>query len=486
MRVETFLATLQEPYHKMFAVTMQEDQFDLSTIGNPIVKSCTPPQGPHDGGIEIFINGFKFDRRLGGVYCRFGKAFVKATDVTNNRITVRPPPRIETGILKPDIGIEFEQGENHMTFIVNVFNKIDIDVFVTNRMNEPKNMSTTCAPFSYKDAMPSFILGPEIINEMEPLFSTYCKIDDPYNTGLMTLEKWKTYKGDMAGIEALGVQLEEPKEEQDDSDERESGDIDFYKFAQSERGGFKLNFQQFLMANVFIILTKMEEKHPVEFLIRFLQFKDEMRLGTKTVASENIQSEEALLWQEINSVLKRPHRIFDIYSGPVLVGRAEEKAGPVLSTANKILMPKHKFMQYRQYDANTESTVLKHISVAETFSHFIRRCIQYGFDVAASHQDPSTRTPVGRCWHIYNNAREKIGVLWDYPGQYSNLDWHPRSGELEHKKILLTIYDGNGTSLKSDFLSGYQIFNEADSIGKARDLIEKNGYRLRTVLYKAL
>jgi hypothetical protein len=85
----------------------------------------------------------------------------------------------------------------------------------------------------------SFTLQAEITNEMEPLFSTYCKIDDPYNTGLMTLEKWKTYKRDMANIEELGVPLEaEVPQEQDyyESDnEKESSDIDFYKFAQSER-----------------------------------------------------------------------------------------------------------------------------------------------------------------------------------------------------------------------------------------------------------
>jgi hypothetical protein len=55
-------------------------------------------------------------------------------------------------------------------------------------------------------------------------------------------------------------------------------------------------------------------------------------------------------------------------------------------------------MNYKQFDPNTENTMLKQVSVAESFGHFIRRIIQLGFDVAASHPDPSTRAPVGRCW----------------------------------------------------------------------------------------
>ncbi|KAL0485498.1 hypothetical protein AKO1_003090 [Acrasis kona] len=481
-KLEALFSHLSEPYARMFGTTMQEDKVDLSVIGIPVVKQCMPSVGPKEGGTEIFIHGSKFDRRLGGVFCRFGKITVKAHDVTANKISVIPPSRDKTGIKKPDIAVEFEQGENRMTHIVNIYHKADIDVFVSNDIPQ---FSSTSASFTYKDEMPSFKLGPEIVNQMEPLFNHYCKLNDPYNNGLMNLDKWRMYKADMSRIEELGLSRDDQNSstpsDTDSDDENSSADIDFYKFAKTDRDiGFKLNIQQFLMANVFFILTKTDS-HPVDFLIKYLRFRDTLKIGTKVIYSEETLSEEARLWKEINTVLRRQCRSFDVYSGPVLIGKVEERTpGVIIDSDGSVDRTIYKNIQYTQFDSNTESTIKRHISLSESFEHFIRRIINAGFDVAGSNPDPSTSTPVGRCW------QEKVGALWDYPGQLSSLNWQPRPGELEHDKITITIYDGMGNARKSDYLSTYQMYGQVNSISMTRDLIEKNGYRLRTALYKAI
>ena len=95
---------------------------------------------------------------------------------------------------------------------------------------------------------------------------------------------------------------------------------------------------------------------------------------------------------------------------------------------------------------------------------------------------------------IVNERKEKVACIWDYPGQFSSITWQPRIGEKENPEITMTIYDWtNGTEdadqiTKSaqDFLNFHKIFTDSKSIGEARTLIEKSGYKLLTKLYKIM
>lgn len=77
------------------------------------------------------------------------------------------------------------------------------------------------------------------------------------------------------------------------------------------------------------------------------------------------------------------------------------------------------------------------------------------------------------------SGKERIGVAWDYPGQYSSLNWQPRKGEAEHPKLTLTIYD----ETSSHFLNCYKIFCESKTVAQFRDTCERTGYHLKTKLY---
>lgn len=264
---------------------------------------------------------------------------------------------------------------------------------------------------------------------------------------------------------------------------------EFFKHAVIDRGSPKINFIGFMQCILGLILIKYPGSHPLNHLMSMVSGSS----SVKRKAFSSIPSEEAKLAAEIGIIQRRPFRSFDIYSGPNLVALLEEKPGWIQMLNGAVT--KHGFVNFKQYDEYVGESIVKHIEVSASFDHILTRIIKSGFDVAAS-QDPRTRTPTGRCWHILSKSKEQIGVLWDYPGQLSSVVWQPVHDK-RSPSFTLTLYDWssanyrgnrdpNSVTFSKDFMNGCHIFAQSESISSARFQIESYGYKLVTRLYKLL
>ena len=70
--------------------------------------------------------------------------------------------------------------------------------------------------------------------------------------------------------------------------------------------------------------------------------------------------------------------------------------------------------------------------------------------------------------------------MWDYPGQFSNLDWQPCACDVENSQLTLSIYENEQSK---HFIHCYKAFKKADSIQKLRYNLEKRGFLLRTKIF---
>ena len=85
---------------------------------------------------------------------------------------------------------------------------------------------------------------------------------------------------------------------------------------------------------------------------------------------------------ELNSIIQRKVRSFDVYLGPVLVGTLEEMPGMIVSTSGNKLQHKYvllrtgtrsfnRFCRYKQYELQSESVLLKTINFSESMNHLL-------------------------------------------------------------------------------------------------------------------
>ena len=87
------------------------------------------------------------------------------------------------------------------------------------------------------------------------------------------------------------------------------------------------------------------------------------------------------------------------------------------------------------YDKSSQERILQQLTLSESFNHFVSRIIkESGFDVSASTNNPSSRTPVGRSWRLFKN-KVLIGFVTDYEGQFSTLQWQPCYPDLTNEEV---------------------------------------------------
>lgn len=121
-----------------------------------------------------------------------------------------------------------------------------------------------------------------IVNKLRGIFKSYCKFQDPYNTKSMSLQKWKMFKNDIAAIPELGVPPDEEEPEEpvyyydSDSEAMEAKDIEFYKHATLGKGEFCLNFKGYIKSLILLVLSKLEEVHPIDFIEQLVEYKDKL------------------------------------------------------------------------------------------------------------------------------------------------------------------------------------------------------------------
>jgi len=450
-KIIAFIESWSEPYDRYFGVSLQNDIFDLNSVRVPSLKSLYPDKGSHDGGGVVTISGQDFDDRLGGVWVQFGGKLVPVNSHTSSEITFTTPKSEEVGITEQQ-------------------NSVNVDVIPTEHQQTLE--VEICRAVDY---VPKFEIGPEIVVGLDPIFTRYCKINNPYNPTLLTLEKYKLFREEyFKGVVDNRYQ-------------------EFFNYSVTDRTETKINFIGFVRCILWLILNYKPEAHPIDHLVNMVRSSDPSNRKSKSVSSGLLSSEDSVVSVEMRAIHRRPYRSFDIYSGPNLVALLEDKPGWIMTIDGSV--SKHRFLNFKQYDDCVGESILRHIDISENFDHLLTRVIQSGFDIAVS-QNPNSRTPTGRCWHILSKSKDKIGVMWDYPGQLSSIVWQPLLKEKWSKDFTITLYDWssanyyagdkNSVSFSPDFINFYHIFSESDSISSARFQVEKYGYKLVTRLYKLI
>jgi hypothetical protein len=124
------------------------------------------------------------------------------------------------------------------------------------------------------------------------------------------------------------------------------------------------------------------------------------------------------------------------------------------------------------------------IGQSETFDDLIRRLRDGGWDYCVS-ADPTTRKPVGRCWHITTRTspRSHYGALWDYPGQICLPHWLPKDGMATNPHLSMTLYDVTHRDLVAGLIA---VYTKAASIQSLRDVLQAHGLMMSSVLYHPL
>lgn len=204
----------------------------------------------------------------------------------------------------------------------------------------------------------------------------------------------------------------------------------------------------------------------IEELIDRAVYKEERRVEHNV---DDIQDELELTKKQIDVVERKTVRELDVYCGPVLCATLQDRPGYITLASSwgadasrrgrgarplpaasaddatggtresrrqmQVTKKKHKFLSCVIHDTNTESALLMHIEVADSFDHLFSRLTSDHFDVAAS-ADPATRKPTGRCWHVHGGRRcEKLGAMWDYGGHFANHHWQPQDLDANHESI---------------------------------------------------
>lgn len=143
-KIDAFIQSFSENYHKISTVSLHDDMVDLSLIGPPVLKSVEPATGPEEGGIRVSLIGKLFDHRLGGCYAKFGKAIVPHKgEITPNKVSFVLPPVSEAGGVGDTI-VEVDLAPTGLS--VNVSNKTKIIITAS---NDNKNYSNTNVEFVY-------------------------------------------------------------------------------------------------------------------------------------------------------------------------------------------------------------------------------------------------------------------------------------------------------------------------------------------------
>eukprot|EP00997_Jenningsia_sp_PLL12_P004536 NODE_1920_length_1034_cov_115.665990_g1562_i0.p1 GENE.NODE_1920_length_1034_cov_115.665990_g1562_i0~~NODE_1920_length_1034_cov_115.665990_g1562_i0.p1 ORF type:complete len:298 (-),score=92.41 NODE_1920_length_1034_cov_115.665990_g1562_i0:139-990(-) len=238
-----------------------------------------------------------------------------------------------------------------------------------------------------------------------------------------------------------------------------------------------VSFEGFLRL-VFLVLGKDLQHDPVTImneLRQILQAHAKAAVKAPSAEEEEMISFRAL----IKLIQRRTTRMLDIYCGPVLCGTVMERSGYITTFKPNQLTGKHRFLTYTQHDLNMETRIVDHLVMAESFDHLLHRLLSDGMDLAVS-CDPRTRKPTGRCWKVAHGG-DGIGALWDYTGQYSNLDWQPAQVESTNDAMTMTVYRNDDDI---HYVSCFACFTKAKSISQMRQMLATKGYSLSTQLYK--
>lgn len=475
-RVENLLRKLVPQYPTLMGCEMQADmQFEPKDV--PILHEASPKTGPCAGGFDVTLTGHNFcDIR--GVYVKFadsrGEHIVKTTTVELETVTVQVPPVVPKGS-------RVDMAKEDACFAVQLFKEASLTITAS---NDRSAYSSTNPPLVLvlEDPSPAFMLPDDLVDKLGRLFSKYCSSDDRYNTTRLTRDKWNRFKQEYKLRVPGGGMVNETDPAGNVAKEEDP----YFAEAATQGEGDKEQEPHMLWEPFLKTVIKIFAQEPeagghqiVESLRKIVQAGSDKYVGMGLHGQSSHEEEEMKMARAgIKLIQRGTTRTLDIYCGPVLCGTIQERPG-LITTFSSQTKAKHKFLTYQQHDINTESRIRNHIAMAESFDHLLNRLLLDSFELAAS-CEPKSRKPTGRCWTIHH-GKEKIGALWDYEGQMSNLDWQPAQVETTNTAITLTVYRADHDP---HYVLCYICFIKAKDVSHMRTMLTAKGYSLQTLLYK--
>lgn len=428
--------------------------------------------------------------------------------LSSNEVRCRIPPLSETGIKLKTIIILSRDQKNRDLMHVDVSNRASFVVRISNDSKIFSQINSEPVVFSYIDTMEPFTIDPAIVKSLHKIFVAYCQFEEPRNTQFLTVSKWKMIKYEMSKVKQLMLpkypdilrsmdrtellkrmrafvssddisNLGTRNIEVYDEENENPDSLEFFVFAQQRMLRRLITFEEFVKLLIYHILFTVEDLHPIDFLLELAS--NFSKVIPKASTTSNVLPLEVIekIEKEISLVQTRERRMLDIYSGAVLVGTIQDIPGKVQKIGETILTSHpHKFLSYKHYDLYTQNTVMKILEFSTSFDHFIHRILKEGFDIAAMHENASTRNLLSRCWTIHNSiTNEKVATFWDYPGTIALPNWIPLPRQID-KPFTIIVYK------ESDFYPIYKIQSKATNVSELRDLLTRSEYRIRTSLYK--
>eukprot|EP00668_Euglena_longa_P001283 GGOE01001517.1.p1 GENE.GGOE01001517.1~~GGOE01001517.1.p1 ORF type:complete len:778 (+),score=182.67 GGOE01001517.1:100-2433(+) len=452
-RLEKLLRDMEPIYATLFDEPMA-DVLLQNEPGVPSVSAIDPSVLKGSGPFAVEVTGCQFCP-IRDVFVRLSgqsdSTIVKAEYISDTcmRATILPIPAVETRV-----DVAQEDG----VFAVEVARVISLAVTASNDRvhfgGEEPPLTITM-----EEEATTFVLPDELASRLSAFF--------------LDLDSQKNRTSRLPTERKLREALQRHQFEVPEAVER---DMEGH-LQETEAVGPRL--EMFLGKFIQSLLTRGQWA-PTEVVERLVRMMEKQGTPGTSPGGPTITDEELHAARAAIKLLQRgTFRSLDIYCGPVLCGTVQERPGLITAHAPVQSRPKHKFLTYVQHDANTEAQILSHISMADTFDHLLNRLLRAGFELAAS-CNPSTRKPIGRCWTIHTPS-EKIGALWDYAGQMSNLDWQPAEIESLNEAITMTIYRPEDDV---HFVLGFLCYYKAKDVNQLRTNLQGRGYQIQTELYK--
>eukprot|EP01063_Lacrimia_lanifica_P015941 TRINITY_DN22591_c0_g1_i1.p1 TRINITY_DN22591_c0_g1~~TRINITY_DN22591_c0_g1_i1.p1 ORF type:complete len:944 (+),score=306.61 TRINITY_DN22591_c0_g1_i1:82-2832(+) len=515
-RFQAFLARLRSRYESFFGHSIDED-CDWTPKGLPLLatKGALPSSGPPsvDASYDITINGSNFCTKR-GVYVRFESPHghevgtpppvVKAHTVLPQRVIVTVPP---VDPLEVVVDAFCDQGTQ--VWCVDVARNAVCHLEASN----DGHAWTATAPklaFTFVDKLPSWFLPEEVANDLHTTFTKIVTFRDKRNTRYMTLEKWRRFKADYNVDEAplpgalttqqLTHTIVQSLKSSATTAAMATNEEPYFRQLSSmqvlpplstdtENHGVRseacLDLKAFLKILCMCLCVDPEKEGgeafepPGQRIAQLLAVAVEKEAKRVEISVDDILDELNTTREAIAMIEHKTTRVLDVYLGSVLCANIVDHPGSIAMSNDSAPKKKHKALTCTIYDTSNEGVIASHVMLCDTFDQLYHRLANASFDFA-SPNDPATRKPTGRCWQVFNNET-KVGVVWDYPGNFSNHLWQPTQLDAYNKKLTMTVYKDHEDL---DFIVPFMQYMKADTPQKIRKLLVQRGYTLRSCLYK--
>ena len=452
-RLEEMLMYMAPTYKKIFGRDMVDD-CDFSEQGIPRllssspVASLDPKEVPMRGKIELILSGSRFCLKRGS-FVRFGTPgvdaqLVRCKEVQRRKAFVEVPPWIP----KPhEVAVDVS---NNGACSITVHRTAIVPIECTN--NRIDYSSTDPVQLlTYRRKLPLCTLNESVLSKIKSTFKSMCSIGQKYNNCFLCRENWQKLK-----------RLYRLREGDVDPFDGTSKDIFFLKFAEMYEGypHFALDFTAFLKALTSCFFQEewnlnldMKTLSPNEDTLWHLRYPEvaEFTYETKPkkINEELCVPSELMLAREwLSRIAEHVTGQLDVFSGPIRCGQLVDGPGPITGASALFYLSKHTMhhqsLSYCHFETDllNEAKIIDHIRSSHSFAHAVDRLLLCGLDMSSHCSDywRTSRLPPGRCYTVHNSSQDRIGVVWDCPGQFACLRWQPLLTEARHNALTVCLY----------------------------------------------